>query len=251
MLYIAIPASAAESSVLPDVFIPASMIYRTRGARLCRAQGQQSARGGIMILGAEELTGGAPLSLLISELITEMRDRGYSGVLINPGRESNSLHRHLVAGLVAAARGKITVFVTEALAGASPDTVVLIQTALSGGSLYRHLHKAVSKYGAPRCALEIDRISMSFPLPCRGGAGETLPADRLRELVARRRVFFSDSLCVNYFSYIQDGQRHMALYDDAKSIREKLFVAKSLGISGGFLFYPHVRAILSDLASAL
>jgi hypothetical protein len=204
-----------------------------------------------MVLSAEELTGGAPMSLLVSEIVSEMRDREYGGVLINPGRGANALHRHLVESLVAAARGRSAVFVTEALAGASPETTALIQTALSGGSLYRHLSKAVSAYGAERVALEIDRISMSFPLPCPGGQGELLPADRLRELLAGRRVFFSDSLCVNYFTYAQDGRRRMALYDDAKSILEKLSIAKSLGVRAGFLYYPHTRAILPGLAGAL
>ncbi len=61
-------------------------------------------------------------------------------------------------------------------------------------------------------------------------------------------VFFSNELCAHYFTYMnrQNGA-HFVLFDDAASIRKKLYLARSLDISDALLPYPAVADILRDI----
>ena len=61
-------------------------------------------------------------------------------------------------------------------------------------------------------------------------------------------VFFSDELCAHYFTFMsrQNGA-HFILFDDLSSVRKKLHVARSLGISDALLPYAPFRDLLSGL----
>ena len=67
----------------------------------------------------------------------------------------------------------------EIYAAASPETVVLLCTALSGGSLQGRLEEACAAYGAQRLALDLERLMMDFPLPCPSGEGIRLSREEL------------------------------------------------------------------------
>ena len=122
------------------------------------------------------------------------------------------------------------------------ETRILIETALSGGSLQELLEEAVAKYGTARLALGVERTAMDFPLPCRGGYGTPLTQDALAAL--RRRcgtaVFFSEALCAKYFTYHSGGQTRLVLFDDDETVSRKLALAQSLGIETAFRIYTGV-----------
>ena len=147
------------------------------------------------------------------------------------------------------------------------ETKVLVTTAVSGGSLRRLLQEAVARHGAERIAVGVERVAMDFPLPCPSGVGTPLNPEAL-SLLRRRgggRVFFSEPLCAKYFTYDAaaylkrsgqpqsqasrfppaDGGRvskhaepHFVLFDDEETLRQKIALARSLGISDIFLLYP-------------
>jgi urease gamma subunit len=82
----------------------------------------------------------------------------------------------------AASRG-LKLYVPEALSEISAQTVVLLPTALSGGTLADHIGDALQKYGTGRVALEIERVRMDFSLPAVTGTGKELSAEELQALV--------------------------------------------------------------------
>ncbi|MDR0838804.1 MAG: hypothetical protein LBN99_04090 [Oscillospiraceae bacterium] len=244
-IYIAVPNGYAPA--LPVELTPARIIYRVRGARLYSARGNRATRGGVMVIGASGYTGGAPSSALIGEIVSEVAARDYEGVVLDAGDAASPLQIALANELTAAIAPK-RLFVPEPIGRAVADAGVLIQTALSGGSLERHLAGALEHFG-PRVALECDRIRMDFTLPAYGGAGAELSAEALEELLRTHSpgVFRSDALCVNYFTYRDGAKAHIVLFDDVLSIRRKLELAEALGIGAAFLFYPHVSDLLSEL----
>jgi hypothetical protein len=90
---------------------------------------------------------------------------------------------------------------------------------------------------------------MDFPLPCPDGSGQ--PLDRAAFAALRRRhpspVFFSPELCARYFTYSDGESAHFVLFDDARTLRRKLRLAREAGIDDAFFMYPEVADLAQEL----
>ena len=124
---------------------------------------------------------------------------------------------------------------------------ILLCTALSGGTLEGRLTQAVDQYGAEHLALDLQRLAMDFPLPCPGGQGTPLTLPQLEALAAGRPTFYSDALCARYFTLTRQGQTHFVLFDDARTLRRKLELARQLGIRDALVMLPEVEDLLEPL----
>ncbi len=127
--------------------------------------------------------------------------------------------------------------------------VLLVGTAVSGGSLRALLEEASTRYGAQRLALDLERLAMDFPLPCPSGCGTPLTQPALASLQAAHpaSVYYSRELMANYFTYADGSRAHFVLFDDAATLRGKLALAGRLGISEAFVMYPEVADLLPEL----
>ena len=126
---------------------------------------------------------------------------------------------------------------------------MLICTAISGGTLRTRLEEAAGTFGIQRLALDLQRLRMSFPLPCPTGEGEPLSGEVLSELLSRKGpgVFYSADLCARYFTSTGDGESRFVLFDDAGTLRRKIQMGNELGVGTGFLMYPEVSDLLPEL----
>ena len=147
------------------------------------------------------------------------------------------------------ARNNRALFVPEAYGQQVPRARVLICTAISGGTLRTRLEEAAGTFGIQRLALDLQRLRMSFPLPCPTGEGEPLSGEVLSELLSRKGpgVFYSADLCARYFTSTGDGESRFVLFDDAGTLRRKIQMGNELGIGTGFLMYPEVSDLLPEL----
>ena len=113
--------------------------------------------------------------------------------------------------------------------------------ATTYNNLYLDIRQQLRRAGIEEATLE------ARELVCFG-------TNKSREELARRiedlspSIFFSSELCAHYFTYMnkQNGA-HFILFDDAASIRKKLYVARSLDISDVLLPYPDVADILDGI----
>lgn len=229
----------------------AYMIYRIgRGHHLFRAQGISRITGGYMVLDTGSYVGGGPSATLVMEIIGECERNKFSGIVLDTGDKS-SARLMLLAGHLASEASKrgMKVFVHDILSEASSHVVVLVPTALSGGTLSGHIGDAVKKFGAGRVALEIERVRMDFSLPATQGTGHDLTASELHSLMEEYhpQSFFSKDLCAYYFTYYDKKGTHFVLYDNDVSIRRKLAVASKSGIEDAFIFYPHIADIIDRI----
>ena len=230
----------------PAGFLPAFMVYRIRGARLYFADGAKNVRGGVMVIGAAGYSGGSPIDGLLDDIAYEIKKRDFEGIVLDSGGDVSPIHTALAARIVSALR-PFPVYLPAAVAAVVEGSVALVQTAISGGTLERHLNAAINKFGASNIAVEADRLRMDFTLPATSDAGESFTAQRLSELSEFKHTFFSEDLCVNYFMYKSNESHHMVLYDDAESMRKKLSLAERLGITRAFLYYPNTYDIITEL----
>lgn len=231
---------------------PAHMAYRVGdGPHLFRAALPTASRGGYMVIDDVGFNGLGEATPLCHEILRECTARGFTGVICDFEAKPFQVLTRAVAqlGELLEKRGW-PLLVPESYAHATDKARVLVSSALSGGSLKQKLTDAVERYGRSRVVLAVERTALDFYLPSPTGQGAPLTRE---ELAARMEdlapsVFFSDELCAHYFTYMsrQNGA-HFILFDDAGSIRKKLYIARSLGISTAVLSWPQVDDLLDTV----
>lgn len=229
----------------------AHMGYRIGpGGRLARGNLPSMLRGGLLMLSDCGFTSQLGWENLCREILRECQDRHFEGVVADFETELNPQLGTLLAELFPQLeKQKLSFYVSEPYAGFCVGARVLVSTALSGGTLVQRLGEASHKYGAARIALDVQRVSMEFPLPCPGGIGAALPLFSLQKLLAEREppVFFSPELCAYYFLLFEKEEYRLVLYDDACSILQKLHLARQFGIREAFLIFPEVQDIAREI----
>ncbi len=204
-------------------------------------------RGGLMGLSLRSQRLSQPDGLCRA-ILAECRARGFEGVLADAEgeRTAQSVFFLDTLGYQLACEGR-ELFVP--LSHAVPSARLLVGTAISGGTLEQHLCSCIERFGTARLALDCERLSMDFALPCRRGEGTPLSPQEIEALRLRvgSPAFFSKELCCNYFSYCAEGRAHFVAFDSAETIARKLALAEHLGIGTAFFMYPEVY----DLAEKL
>jgi len=238
----------AESSGLTT----AHMLYRVgRGFHLYRADAPVSPSGGLMMIDMSGFSDGGPTEILISEILGECRRFGYTGVVLDISGRVSPLVRSLAEILTQVAKETgLRIFIPKSIAGSGDNFFVLVSTAITEGSLSKHLSDAVAQYGAARVALEIECMRTDFTLSSANDSGYDLSPEELNHLIKSRgaTVFFSKELSTFYFTYRTKSESHFVLYDDGLSIKRKLRIAEALGIKTAFfttLMYVIIWTIFS------
>ena len=207
-------------------------------------------RGGILLLRDQGCGSISDPSALVRQIRHECAQRGYCAVAADfelpANRERAALVRELGETLERSGKG---FYVPEHYGRIAPQARVMICTALSGGSLRLRLEEAGKTWGQGRLALDLQRLRMSFPLPCPTGCGVPLQQEELESLMAKHRpsLFYSTDLCARYFTCREQGQTRFVLFDDADTLWKKIELGRSMGISTGFLLYPEVEDLLAQL----
>lgn len=227
----------------------AHMAYRVGGdGRLARQDLPMRVQGGLMLLGDRECGPIRDVQALCRDVWRECAGRNFAGVAADFERDlSQDRAAFLEAmGRILSRNGK-QLFVPEAYGGSVPQASVLICTALSGGTLRARLEEAGQRFGLRRLALDLQRLRMSFPLPCPSGEGEPLTAEELQALLGQKQTFYSTDLCAKYFTCNSGGESRFVLFDDADTLRRKIQLGRELGIGTGFLVYPETADLLTSL----
>ena len=165
--------------------------------------------GGLMVLGDRDWDAVRDTAQLCREVWRECGNRNYCGVAADfeqpPSPDRVSFLEALGRVL---ARNRKQLFVPEEYGRRVASAQVLVCTALSGGTLRQRLEEAGQAFGQKRLALDLQRLRMSFPLPCPSGEGKALSGEELEEMMAQRQpsVFYSGDLCAKYFTSTQEGE---------------------------------------------
>ena len=255
-LYLAVtPGEAREAAQYGRTL--AHVAYRIGpGSTLLRQNLNLQTQGGLLSVSDREASPIGDPDALCAAVLRECGRRSYTGALLDfeepPRQDRLEFARRLGQALAA---GRRTLYLPERYAQAAGNSaVVLVCTAISGGSLSQRLQDAADAHGgAARLALDVQRLRMDFRLPARSGEGEPLDEERFRRLMERESpsVFFSQELCARYFTYTRNGELHFVLFDDADTINQKLRTGAGTGFSAAFLMWPEVRDIMGKLSSKI
>ncbi len=208
-------------------------------------------RGGLLSISDREAPHIDDPEALCAAVLRECGRKGCGGVVLDfeepLQRDRLAFAKRLGPALCGTRR---TLYIPESYAGASEGAVMLICTAVSGGSFSQRLQEAASQAGgANRLALDVQRLCMDFPLPARTGEGEPLSAEVFHRLMEQENpsVFFSQDLCARYFTYTKNGEAHFVLFDDAGTLSQKLRLGTGMGFSAAFFMWPEIKDIAAKL----
>lgn len=227
------------------------MAYRIGSASaLLRQNLLLQTQGGLLGINDREAPIVEDPEALCSAVLRESRRRNYSGVVLDFEQASRpdllTFAQQLGQRMQRSGR---PLYVPETYASVQ-DSRVLICTALSGGNFTERLREAAARLGGTsRTALDLQRLRMDFPLPCRSGCGQPLSQAQLDTLIAREHpsIFFSEDLCARYFTYRCGNASHFVLFDDADTLRRKLRIGTALGFSAGFFMWPEISDLVDTL----
>lgn len=221
-----------------------------RGGHLYRTGGPTQIRGGLMVLDAPQTITAPDSAAACQQILRECAARSFSGVIctFSPGPFTRRLVTQL-DGLLA--RKRLALYVPEDFGTQVQNALILISSALSGGSYVQRLEEAGQRFGGPhRLCLQLDRVAEDFPLPSPTGCGTPLTRQDLADQISRRAtcVFFSEDLCARYFTYMsRERGAHFVLFDDGASLRKKLHLARQSGICRAVGSYPQLDDVLEEL----
>ena len=232
------------------------MAYRVgRGPHLFRSGVPVPLRGGLLVLDAKGFDGRGEPGVLCQEILRECAARGFGGVMCDfEGHPLPLLERVLDQLDDMLHRKGLTLHVPMQYGHCTRHARVLIPSALSGGSLTQRLKECILRFGGPeRITLAIQRASEDFFLPSPTGSGRPMSRAELAQDLAQRTpsIFFSNDLCARYYTYMsRESGAHFILFDDAMSIRKKIQVAQSLGITRAVAALPEIDDLLPALLGA-
>ena len=181
-IYLAVTPEASQEA-LNHCRNLAHVAYRIGpGSALLRQSLLLRTKGGLLSVSDREAPFIDSPEDLRDAVLRECGRRGYSGVLLDfeeaPRRDRTAFVSALAPALPASKR---TLFLPEGYAGAAPGAVVLLCTAVSGGTFSQYLQEAVARAGgAGRLALDVQRLRMDFRLPARAMAASSPLAEGFR-----------------------------------------------------------------------
>lgn len=228
----------------------AHMAYRIgEDSSLLRQNLLLQTRGGLLGISDQKAPVVKDPVALSQAVLRECGRRSYTGVLLDfesvDRPDLSAFVSHLSQALLS---GRRALFVPEAYAG--NNRIVLVNTAISGGTFTECLREASARYGSPsQIALDLQRLQMDFSLPAPTGEGRPLSNEEFHALIDQQSpsTFFSQELCAHYFTYSTEQVAHFVLFDNTGSMRQKLRIGTGLGFAAAFLQWPEI----ADLAPSL
>ena len=223
----------------------AHMAYRIGdGSTLLRAREAQPMGGGLLCVSDHMAPDVEDPEAFSAALLRECGRRNGAGVLLDfegpLRRDLASLTEVLSPALQQEGR---QLFVPEHYGTCGKEATVLINTALSGGTLSQRLAEAAETFGGPgRLGLDLERMRMDFTLPAPNGRGKALSSQALQALMEGKQpaVYFSPELGAKYFTYRIGSEFHFVLFDDADTFRQKLRLGKSLGCAAALCLFSEI-----------
>lgn len=178
----------------------------------------------------------------------ECRRRGCRSVFLDANEENLACSGTLGEISESLSRRGISVFCPLAFAEGCPEATPVAECSVSGGELSEYLAYLLRTHR--RLALSVPRRCTEFSMPVFSSSGRELSVRELRILRDRynAQCFFSPQLVSNYFIYSPEpNSSGFVLYEDARTISEKIRLARRLGIENIFLAYREIADIFEDI----
>ena len=237
--------SSAEAALAERLSLRRGRLsYIADGDHLLCEKLPSGAVGDIMIVSMERAG-----EHIASAIYDECRRRRYSGVFLDIDMSPDGTSQMLLDSVAEALVQKVRrVYIPEVYSRYCTCATPVASCAVSGGLLSEYLEQLVSEHR--NLALSIPVMMSDFSMPSDSPAGRTLTQAELSRLQSQfdADVYYSAQMLTNYFTYSpSQGTCRFVLFDDARSISEKIKLAKSFGITDIFLSWREISHIAGDI----
>ena len=248
-VYLAVTPQEAPSATVYPVSLVCMAYHIGPNSTLMRRNALLQNQGGLLAVSEQ----GAPLvedpHAFCTAVLRECSRRNYDGVFLNfatPVRHDLLQFAKQLDEMLYKNRKKL--YLNKEYISSCPEAFLLVDTALSGGSLSEHLQQAAKQHGN-RSALRIERLQMDFSLPARSGTGRPLAKHDFMVLLEETSpsIYFSPDLCARYFTYQKNHETHFVLFDDAETLKRKLRLGTELGFPAAFFVWSEIQDIAPQL----
>lgn len=188
----------------------------------------------LMAADASAFSGYGPHEALARSLLCQCRLVGCRGLALALPRPTGGLIRFCGVLDRMAARAGLELYLPQGYTAAAPGSLVLITAQNTGGTYEERLRRLAALYGADRLALTLSTLCTRYLLPCRAGLGRTVRRTDLPPLTP----FYSPALCANTASRLNGTRAEVLIWDDEKTLQQKLAAAAALGIKRAFVEFP-------------
>ena len=217
--------------------------YYARGNTLMCEKLSPEISADILVVSAD----GADVHITPS-IYDECRRRGCRSVFLDANEENLACAATLGEIAASLSRRGISVFCPLAFAETCSEATPVAECSVSGGELSEYL--AYLSRTHRRLALSVTCRCAVFSMPVFSSSGREISPRELRNLRDRygAQCFFSPQLLSNYFIFSSDPDTSgFVLYDDARTVSEKIRLARRLGIENIFLAYREIADIFEDI----
>lgn len=217
--------------------------YYARGNTLMCEKLSPEVTGDVLVISSD----GADIHIAPS-IYDECRRRSCRSVFLDANEENLACAGTLGEISASLSRRGISVFCPLAFADSCSEATPVAECAVSGGELSEYLAYLMRTHR--RIALSIPRRCTDFSMPLFSFSGRELSAREFLNIRDRygAQCFFSPQLVSNYFIYSPEpDSAGFVLYDDARTISEKIRLARRLGVENVFLAYREIADIFEDI----
>lgn len=226
-------------------FYSALLSYKANGNSLLAENIPSDTYGDIMIISADNI--GEHITPAIYD---ECRRREYHAVFLDADEKNYGISQALSSVSESLTRRGVSVFCPLSFSDICPKAIPVAEAAASGGVLSEYISHLTKKH--KRLALAIPLTCAAFSMPVTSScAGQTLSQRELRRIkdTYSAKPFFSPQMLVNYFIYSPaHSECRFVLFDDARTVSEKIRLAKRAGVSDIFLTYREIADIADDIS---
>jgi len=248
-IYLAVTPQQAHTATTYDCTLIHMAYHIGPASTLLRQNPLLQTQGGLLLVCDQDAPFIDSPEELCAAVLRECSRRNYEGVMLDfeePVRRDRLRFVETLGNILAEKKKKL--FLPVSYGHVAPQANILVDTALSGGTLFEHL-KDAAKHSHGRFALDMERIRMDFTLPSYNGLGMTITKEELHTLVdcLSPSVFFSPELCARYFTYSKQGETHFVLFDDADTLKRKLHLGAEAGASAAIFMWSEISDIADQI----
>ena len=198
-LYLTVrPEDTRTASAYPAGLAHAAYRIGERSSLLSRnlltpaRSGQMAPLPGLLVLSDRSAPSIDRPAALAEAVLRECARRSYGGIVLDFDEPSREDRRRFAALLgQQCAKSRKFFYLPPSYAGAAEHPIVIVNTAISGGSFETHIREELARYGGGRnVVFDLQRLRMDFRLPARSGQGEPLTQAALDALSISPPCFF-------------------------------------------------------------
>ncbi|MFI3116175.1 MAG: hypothetical protein R3Y12_08570 [Clostridia bacterium] len=214
-----------------------AVIYKVENNILMRLKNFSNFRGKMLGITDLSFSINKNLKKILSDIIFEYRKFNFSGIFLDFKGESQSEFVLELDELCF--KEKIPLYVPQSYAYVVNNAKIVINTAISGGCLKNIIEYAQMQYGTCRICVQISLVACEFKIPSKNNAGKFMnfPIN-----TNNSPVFFSETLCTNYFTKMDsENSCIFTIFDDKTTFYKKLSLLNSLNVAEIFFDYIDIE----------